>query len=403
MRTREKMRHATYRHPSCPRGWSIGFFTTALVLLCLTVRSNDASTTSTLKGVGVQGRWLTRDGQIWHPRGVGLGAFTYAPWYKNPDHGARLGFVGAAAKFGPKTLRAVKTWGVDSIRFLVSQPGLDPQSHLYSKTYVEALIKGVQLCLDEGVVVIIAMQDQKHSGETDIKPLPTPHTMRAWNVIGPAFANHPYVIFEIFNECGIVARGNQALNRKLWLEGGVHTGPNAKRRHYIGHQTIISGFRERGWHNVIIVDSMPWAQRIDRSVLSLRDPFSRLAFAVHPYTGVAGTTRSEWDARFGDVSGRVVVLVTEWFANTKAPFHARRQDLPDICEDFLAYLREKQIPLWAFAFDIPGTIVNDYRGTPNNWDRLHAGRVTWGRAGSGCGTQVRRHFGIVGNEPVAIE
>jgi len=386
---------------SCPRGWSTALLACSIALSSLTAQSKDADADNARKGVGVQGRWLTRDGQVWLPRGVGLGAFTHAPWYRNPDHDARLGFDGAAANFGPSILHAAKTWRVDSIRFLVSQPGLDPQSHLYSGAYVEALTRGVQLCLDEGFVVIIAMQDQKHSGETDVKPLPTSHTLRAWDVIGPAFANHPYVIFEIFNEPGTVAQRNWALNRKLWLEGGEHTGRNGKQRRYIGHQTILDRFREHGWRNVVIVDTMPWAQRVDREALSVRDSLNRLAFAVHPYTGVAGTTRAEWDARFGDVSENAVVLVTEWFTNTKAPFHARRQDLPEICEDFLAYLREKEIPLWAFAFDIPGTIVRDHRGTPNNWNRLRAGDVTWGKAGAGCGQQVRRHFEMLADRPLA--
>ena len=404
MKTRGNDRHPVMRRCSSrPRGWSTALLVCSLALSSLTVESTDAGADETRKGVGVQGRWLTRDGQVWLPRGVGLGAFTHAPWYRNPDHSARLGFDGAAASFGPSILHAAKSWGVDSIRFLVSQPGLDPKSHLHSATYVEALTKGVRLCLNEGFVVIIAMQDQKHSGETDVKPLPTSHTLRAWDVIGPLFANHPYVMFEIFNEPGAVAQGNWALNRKLWMEGGEHPGRNDKQRRYGGHQTILDRFRERGWRNVVIVDTMPWAQRIDRKALSIRDPLSRLAFAVHPYTGVAGTTRVEWDTRFGNISENTVVLVTEWFTNTKAPFHARRQDLPEICADFLAYLREKQIPLWAFAFDIPGTIVRDYQGTPNNWDRLRGGDVTWGRAGSGCGRQVRRHFKVLVKSPITVD
>jgi hypothetical protein len=101
---------------------NIGAFSVQLaqtnVNLVLATQSTAGVKVDAPVGVGVKGRWLTRDGRVWIPRGVGLGAFTYAPWYKNPDYGARLGFDGAAAKFGPSILHAAKTWGIDSIRFL---------------------------------------------------------------------------------------------------------------------------------------------------------------------------------------------------------------------------------------------------------------------------------------------
>ena len=350
------------------------------------------------KGLGVRGRYLMKDGKTWIPRGVGLGAFTPAPWYTNPQPNARRGFPGAAAQFGPRILNAAKQWHVDSVRFLVSQPGLDPQSNLHTEKYVKDLVDGINLCLDLGFVVTIAMQDQTHSGETDTKPLPTAHTMRAWDVIGPHFANHPYVMLELFNESGPVARGRPRLNRKLWMDGGAYTDDNGKKREYIGHQTIINEFRRRGWTNVLVVDMLPWARRIDRELLGVEDPLNRLCFAVHPYFQQGGDTREKWDAGFGDISKNHVVLVNEWFCNSKAPFSVKTYDLPRICDEFLAYLREKQLPLWAFGFDIPSTIVRDFRGTPNDWSRFGPNQVKLGRAGAGCGTQIREHFRMLAEE-----
>lgn len=348
-----------------------------------------------VKGIDVQGRWLLKDGKIWIPRGVGLGAFTPAPWYQNPQPDARFGFAGAAANFGPELLDAAKTWHVDSIRFLVSQPGLDPKSSIHSRRYVTSLIAGVNLCLKKGFVVTIAMQDQKHSGETDIKPLPTEQTVRAWDEIGPHFANNPYVMFELFNESGLVANQNPKLNLKLWMQGGAHRHPDGKMRTYIGHQTMVKAFRKRGWKNVIVVDTMPWARRIDRRMLAIKDPLKRLAFAVHPYSKMGGTTPAQWDAGFGNAAKDVVVLVNEWFSNSKAPFSVQTYDLPEISDRFLGYLRDKRIPLWAFAFDIPSTIVQNHKGTPNNWRRFGLDNVRLGQAGAGCGKQVQEHFRIL--------
>ena len=377
-----------------------------VLLSCILVRIGSTTkcvfggeSTLDKKGIGVHGRWLTKDGDIWIARGVGLAAFTYAPWYSEPNRTDKFGFHGAAAHFGPKILNAAKTWGIDSLRIMVSQPGLDPQSDIYLKKYVEAAVSGIKLCLDEGFVVILAMQDQPHSGETDVKPLPTQETLRAWETIGPHFANHPYVMFELFNESGLVLKNRPRRNLELWMNGGSHTEADGTRRNYIGHQTMVNAFRRRGWKNVIVVDTMPWARRIDARALAIKDPLGQLAFAVHPYYLKGGATREQWDANFGNAAEDVVVLVNEWFSNSKARFSVQTYDLPQITDDFLAYLREKQIPLWAFAFDIPATIVRDYRGTPNNWTRFGRDGVTLGRGGAGCGEQVRRHFQLLMNAP----
>jgi hypothetical protein len=225
-----------------------------------------------------------------------------------------------------------------------------------------------------------------------VKPLPTNETLRAWNAIGPKFANHPYVIFELFNESAAPAKGNPQLNFKLWMDGGSFTQSNGRVRNYIGHQILLNDFRGRGWKNVIVVDTIPWAARIDRRMLAIKDPLNRLAFAVHPYFKLGGDTREKWDEGFGNVSEKVVVLVNEWFSNSKAPFSVQTYDLPTISENFLAYLKEKRLPLWAFAFDIPATIVRDYHGTPTDWDDFAPDKITLGQPGAGCGEQVRRHF-----------
>jgi Cellulase (glycosyl hydrolase family 5) len=358
-------------------------------------------------GIGVMGTHLTKDGHVWIPKGANLGAFTYAPYFTNNniDVGSNGGFIGASKSFGPEMLKTAKSWNIDSLRFLVSQTALDPQSRLYSKKYLEALTNGVNLCLKEGFSVMISMQDEKHTGENDPKPLPTQETVRAWNVIGPIYANHPYVMYEIFNESSspvlkdiinypngeIPAEGKE--NWELWLNGGVFG------QSYIGHQKIIDNFRSRGWNNLLIVDGLHYAGFLGQQVLRINDPINCLAFGVHPYFHNFCNSPQKWDAAFGNISKVAPVLITEWFQNSTDPFHADSYQLPIWCAEFLSYIKQHKIPLWVFALDIPTTIVLDHDGKPNNWVGFNPnpGGIKLGEPGAGCGKMVKEFFLNPGN------
>jgi len=354
-----------------------------------------SQTTADAKGIGVLGTHLTKDGRIWIPQGTGLGSFTYAPYFSKENHNKSEengGFIGAAKRFGPEILTIAKEeWKIDSIRFLVSQPGLDPQSKLYSQAYLEALTNGVNICLSNGLSVIIAMQDEKHSGETQIKPLPTEETIRAWNKIGDLFSNNPYVMYEVFNECGKPAE-NINKNWDLWLNGGIY-----KNYRFIGHQQIINIFRSRGWNNVLIVDGIGWARFIGKRALDLKDPSNRLAFGVHPYFTDFCNSPEKWDNAFGNISKVAPVLITEWFENSKAPFGVKSYKIPIWCHEFLGYIKKNEIPLWTFALDIPSTIVQDYKGSPNNWENFNPNGIKLGDGGAGCGRMVRNYFSSTQN------
>jgi endoglucanase len=373
-----------------------------------------AINTKSQYGITISGTHLLKDGSIWIPRGMGLGAFTYAPYFSNPNNqkqDGNGGFVGAAKNFGQDILNTSKSWKIDSVRFLVSQPALDPKSDMYSKAYLDNLVNGVNLCISNGLCVLISMQDEKHSGETECKPLPTEETLRAWEVIGPIFANNPYVMYEIFNECGKPVKGLDADNRlnkrkitnikedpndlpqinpknwDLWLNGGLH-GKNT----FIGHQEIVNNFRSKGWNNVIIADGIGWARFIGQDALKLKDPIGRLAFGVHPYFTEFCNSPEKWDKAFGNISKVAPVLVTEWFENSSVPFGVKSYQIPLWCSEFLSYIKQHNIPMWSFALDIPTTIVIDHKGTPNNWDNFNPNGIRLGDSGAGCGKMVLEYF-----------
>ena len=89
--------------------------------------------------VTVQGNHLLRGGAWWTPRGVQIVGLV-AP------NGSLTGkYVDAKAHFGAAELQAARSHHADTVRFQVSQYGLDPLDPLYSPKYVQEVRSGIQL------------------------------------------------------------------------------------------------------------------------------------------------------------------------------------------------------------------------------------------------------------------
>src|SRR5262245_11593446 len=87
--------------------------------------------------VTVSGDQLLRNGMPWTPKGLTLIGVL------SPDG---TGLAGTAAThLGPGEMAAAAAWGVDALRFQVSQRGLDPTDSLYSTAYVDQVRAAVDL------------------------------------------------------------------------------------------------------------------------------------------------------------------------------------------------------------------------------------------------------------------
>ena len=84
--------------------------------------------------------------------------------------------------------------------------------------------------------------------------------------------------------------------------------------------------------------------------MELVDPLDRLLFGVHTYFDQVGTTREEWDRRFGDFAASHPLLVTEW-TETSQPLGGNERRKSPWCEvapmtrplEMLYYFEEKEI------------------------------------------------------------
>ncbi|MHB1569450.1 MAG: glycoside hydrolase family 5 protein [Solirubrobacteraceae bacterium] len=271
--------------------------------------------------------------------------------------------MAAHAHFGSAELAAARAAHADVIRFQVSQYGLDPRSRLYSRAYVRQVRAAVEKARALGLTVIVSLQAEVFAGHGRTCPMPDAAAGRVWRELAPMFAGDRGVMFELFNEPSLSA--TQA-NWRLWRSGGTVTTSSGHTCHAVGMQTLIDRIRAEGANNVIIVPGLAWETTL-AGMLALRDPASpaepQLAYGIHYPSLTGGST--VWDREFGNVSARVPVIVTEWYASSFLR-SCRRED-PARAAWLLDYLASKQIGVIGYAFDVPGSIVSNWSYKPTTY------------------------------------
>jgi endoglucanase len=104
--------------------------------------------------ITIQGKTFCKDSAPWLPKGIKVEGF-------NEPAGLRAkSKVAAEARnnWNAKERDAVKqVFGADTIRFAVSQPGLDPQSPIYDPAYLDELLAAFKEARAAGFVVIPSM------------------------------------------------------------------------------------------------------------------------------------------------------------------------------------------------------------------------------------------------------
>ena len=298
-------------------------------------------------GVSVSGNHLTRNGQLWIPKGLSMiGSLTCGS--------ARTAF----SHWGPAEVAAAKAFGADTFRFQVSQPFLDPQGAQYSAPYLQRLKDMVALAENSGFAVILSMQDQSLAcGNAD--PMPTASTQRAWNALAPVFARDPLVIYELYNE---PQNYPDAAGWAQWKNGANGT---------VGHQTLLNLVRSLGSQNVVLADGARLGEILTGLPL-LNDPLGKVGYATHPYYMASiNSDPLAWDKRFGNLSATVPVVATEWNANSGQGGCTSNDDV--LAARLVTYLKAHNIGVYGWAYDLPGTLVLDWSWAPTNFNNFVCG------------------------------
>lgn len=330
-----------------------------------TVRNSPTAQVASAASVRVAGNRLTRNGKAFVPRGLTLVGLL------SPDLADPVG-ADAANHYGQAELTAAKTWNVNTIRFQISQRGMDPTDVLHTAAYDTRVKAAVHLARSNSMVVILSMQDQSIGGG-DATPMPDASTVRAWQHLAPMFKADLSVLFELYNEPQVL---DDPPGWTSWRSGGGSV---------VGHQHLVDVIRATGATNVLIADGVRYGRSL-YGTPGLADSLKQLAYGVHPYLQPPIEVASAWDQHFGNFAGTHAVVATEW--NAASVSNHCRAAWPANARLLVTYLRDKSIGLAGFwAFDIVGTAVTGWTWGPTNFKGFACGTN-----GDGAGQLVQNAF-----------
>lgn len=336
--------------------------------------------TSVTTGMSVSGNHLLKDGEPFRPRGFNMIGVLTPAWCSNG------GGVTARNHFGSAELQtAIDTWHATTVRFQVSQRGLGDSSLTATQIsdYLTEVKNDVALANSLGLVVILSMQDQS-IGCGNVHPLPSAQTVAAWRTLVPAFANSPYVVFELFNE---PQNDTSDAQWQQWKSGG--TSPLANLGDAaVGHQTLVNDIRGMGADNVLLADAARLGEHLDNVtnyLLADSGSGKGIAYAIHPYYYAPGS--SYWQSSWGYLAPSHALIATEW--NYKADDCGGKQQ--SLAPSFLAYLEQNGIGMTGHAFDAMNTLVADWSYTPTQC----------GTSVGGAGHDLLNWYGHMAQKPSA--
>jgi hypothetical protein len=318
-------------------------------------------------GIYVQGAHLMQNGATFIPRGVQLVGLVA------PDADLAGKYIAAHQHFGAAELAHAVADHANLVRFQVSEFGLNPSDPLYAPHYLAEVEAGIELARAAGLDVIISLQAETPAGNETRCPLPDAGAATDWRELAQAFAGDDDVMFELYNEPGLP---NSTAGWAAWANGGVISNRAGGQCTAVGVQSLVDEIRALGADNVIILPGLAGEQSL-AGVPAITDPADpgdpQLAYGIH-YPNLTQTSDA-WDAAFGNLAGRVPVIVTEWQANGTTNCIP---DAPRTAPLLLTYLALKQIGVVGFAFDLPGTIVANYQYDPTTYAGFSCGMFTGG-------------------------
>ncbi len=363
-------------------------------------------TIATQAGIVAEGKLLKKNGATFYPKGfntIGVLQPDNCPRKKGPP-------TTAAANLNQSEMTAAKnTWSANTIRFQVSQKGLDPQdSELKSgqAAYLTKIKNAVTLAQSNGMTVILSMQDQVYSCGF-AHPLPSSETKRAWQTLAPLYSNDPSIIFELFNE---PVNQTSDADWAQWRNGGTtptaNTGSDGSNFDVVGHQTLLTTIRAAGAKNVVFASGANkggklqglWQSSTKNYFLTDTLATPQVGYVIHPYyfhtsnNSTLASDTNDWENRFGYMRNTSIVpadkqvpmIATEWNASSNCYTGQTGRTT-----EFLNYLKAKDIGLTGHALDIAGLLVTNVPGwQPSSFT---TGGTECG-AGSDAGTAMQTFF-----------
>ena len=259
---------------------------------------------------------------------------------------------------------ALRDWQANAIRLPVNHSfwfgrGKGKVTSNDAEAYRQLVDEAIAMVAGEGAYLILDL----HSYGA-----PQEYAREFWLSAAERYANHPAVLFDLFNE-------PHGIDWELWRNGGEKTYKDkktgeAKTIQVVGMQALVEAVRSTGAKNVIIAGGLSYALKLEGVLegYALEEPGGYgIMYATHFYNWHRG-----WQKHFLDVAEKYPVLVGEFGADVKKMsfFPGNKQESPYTwVPDALAMVQKYQLNWTAFSFHPKATpvLIKDWSYTPTDF------------------------------------
>ena len=257
---------------------------------------------------------------------------------------------------------AIDHWGCNCIRLPLSQDrwfGHTRDQKDEGVAYRKIVQETVELASTKGCYVVLDLH-WSNAGEWGQHIaqhfMPDDNSLLFWESVAAAYANHPAVVFDLYNE-------PHDVSWDVWQRGGAiteksKTGPLSY--HSPGMQKLLDACRGKGAKNIVVAGGLDWSYDLSGIVQghALADPQGHgVVYATHIYPW-----KGHWEKHVTVAITNYAVLVGEVGCEPKA----KNEDPQTWAPKVLAYIDQNQLNWTAWCFH-PGAspcLIKDWNYTP---------------------------------------
>jgi len=217
---------------------------------------------------------------------------------------------------------AIHEWHVNVVRLPLSQDrwfGKGQEQNDHGAAYRALIHEIVNTCATNECYIILDLHwsDYNEWGmNIGQHSMPDLNSLAFWKDFAPVYANHPAVLYDLYNE-------PYDVSWDVWLNGGKivdkPNGHHATQQHprtyeAVGMQQLLDAVRATGAKNVVVAGGLDWAYDFSGILdgRQLSDPHGNgVIYANHCYDN-KNESVDDWIARMEIASAKLPVIVSEF-------------------------------------------------------------------------------------------
>jgi endoglucanase len=197
----------------------------------------------------------------------------------------------------------MKSWNANVVRIPLNQDFWLANAVLYCSRYAENIDRVLGYALNAGLDVIFDLHWSDAGNLKTIQPgqqlMADQNSLVFWQEFATKYANHPDVIFELYNE-------PHDIPWDCWLNGCT----TSEGWQAVGMQQLYDAVRSTGANNIVIIAGLNWGYDLS-GVPDYRVNGENIVYASHVYD-FSGKQPADWDSGWGFLTDTEAVIVSEF-------------------------------------------------------------------------------------------